>query len=171
MNASMISASMFSYKTALNFVDIGHASSWIHCCRMLLLVVPRKLLWEPRRLSTTSCCDLAAQIVSTKFTTFVNLHPFAFHHAAHWSFFVVKAFGWRPFWLLQPSRQWRVWASWSGEFLVGDLHPEAVHQDGLNWHDPLSSQKKMAFCLGISESHDTIMTQNWLLFSYLGMWS
>lgn len=24
--------------------------------RMLLLVVPRKLLWEPRRLSTTSCC-------------------------------------------------------------------------------------------------------------------
>ena len=26
--------------------------------RMLLLVVPRKLLWEPRRLSTTSCCAL-----------------------------------------------------------------------------------------------------------------
>ena len=54
------------YKTALNFVDISHASSWIHCYRMLLLVIPRKLLWEPRRLSTTSCCDLAAQIVTVK---------------------------------------------------------------------------------------------------------
>ena len=57
---------IYIFKTALNFVDFGHASSWIHCCRMLLLVVPRKLLWEPRRLSTTSCCDLAAQIVKQR---------------------------------------------------------------------------------------------------------
>ena len=26
----------------------------------------------------------------------------------------------------------RAAASWSGEFLVGDLHPEGVHQDGFN---------------------------------------